>query len=194
MPMPMTPMMPMNHVMALKAELRIGTTGVAQYMAAHLAKEAVKALVARDPEIMKDAVLRLKEPRFLGSTLIYAIVARLADKALMKASLTGKLGIASQAIIPMTLGMAAASLVAGHGSLRDFAIGTGAYLAAGTVVGLLLPGGPTGIMGAIVTTVKLAAMLSLGEFLEDVTHRVLDHKNDRNGLMDAVQRMATQTP
>lgn len=130
--------------------------GGAHFAAAYMLKEGMKG---------RFAISDLKEPSFWGGIAVFEAASRLASKIPV-----------GRSVLPLAAGMAAMQLLSGEFSLKDLAISTGSYLAAGLLVNavadsfiypLLFAAGPPGwIATGLYTVGKLAVTLYVGEKLE----------------------------
>ncbi|MBI2933182.1 MAG: hypothetical protein HYY16_16175 [Planctomycetes bacterium] len=163
--------------------IRDGVAGMGQFAAAYVVKESGKALAKRDLGPVKEALVHMKEPRFLASMAAFMAAARVADGGLARIPMP----MLAKAGLSMAAGMAAAEAATGRWSGRDVIVGTGAYLTAGVMVGVVADAliKPTvapfrwamGICGVL----RLAGALTVGERIEGRLRRA--------GLMNWIERI-----
>jgi len=166
--------------------IRNETAGAGKFAAAYLLKEAFKG---------RNALGDLRTPGFWGSLSAFTVAARGAEKLLPFKN-----------VLPLAGGMAAVQLLSGNFSLRDLAISTGSFVAAGAAINLFADGwiypmlfaaGPPGWAAAGAYTVgKLAVTLYAGEKLEEWIRSRLDRSQETRseGVRQKIDRLLPGTP
>jgi hypothetical protein len=166
---------PVNH-RAIQGVVRREAGGLAQFAAAFLVAEGIKAIETRDTARMKGALGQLKEVLFWRDVAAFSIAARATEFAVTKLPLPGVAKGLTKAVLPLAAGMAVVQLLSGQATVQSVLIGTGAFLGAGLAVNLiadtvvyptLFAAGPPGwIAAGIYTVAKLGLTLYLGGKLE----------------------------
>jgi hypothetical protein len=168
------------------SSLRRELGGMGTFLAAYLVKEGFKALEARDPHKMGEAVAQFGHLDFWKGVGAFTGASWLASYGVTKLSLPLWARGISKVALPLAVGTAAVQWLSGTLSLRNFLVSTGSYLAAGAIVSsladafvypTLFSAGPPGWLAAgLYTTGKLALSLYVGEKLENWLHRRLSKK------------------
>lgn len=162
--------------------------GVCSFAAAYLLKEAMNG---------RFALSDFRETRFWGNVAVFSVAARGAEKLPLR-------GLA-RSTVPLAVGMAAVQFLSGNYSLRDLAISTGSFLAAGAAVNLLADGtlypllfrtGPPGWIAAGVYTVgKLAVTLYTGEKMGAWIHELSGERGiQESGIREGLRAKIDSLP
>ncbi len=169
----------------VKGGVRRELAGAGQFAAAYLLKEAMNGRIGTE----------VATTGFWVDLGVFTAASRLATKLPV-----------GRAVLPLAAGMVAVQLLHGHASLKDVAIETGAYLAAGLAVNLLADGliypilfaaGPPGwIAAGVYTVAKLAVTLYVGERLSGWLHGLLGEPGTRNPEpgREGVKQRIEETP
>lgn len=175
--------------------------GFGKFAAAYLLKEGMKAMESGDGATFRHAVGQLGTSGFWASLGLFTIASRWTEIGLNRIPWRGTAQKLVGATLPLAAGMAAVQFLSGHVSLKDVAIGTGAYFGAGVAVQLLADGlllrllgsaGPTGWVAAGAYSIgKMAVTLYLGEKIETWWKRgVTPRSSSLGGIAPKVDAIA----